>query len=68
MLTTALLLSLQVSPPPLAVVDDTVLVDQDIIDYDIAMSIPDQGETIGASAHISYVIKGGVGPLILNFD
>lgn len=67
MLTTALLLSLQVSSP-LAVVDDSIRVDQDIIDYAIAIIVPDQGESIRASTHISYVVRGATGPLILDFD
>ena len=67
MLTAILLLSLQVSSP-LAVVDDTIQAEQDIIDYDIMVSIPDRGESIRASARIRYVVRGGLGPLILDFD
>ena len=67
MLTAILLLSLQVSSP-LAVVDDTIRAEQDIIDYDITVFIPDRGESIRASAQIRYVVRGGFGPLILDFN
>jgi aminopeptidase N len=67
MLTTALLFSLQLSAP-LAVVDDTIRVEQDVVDYDIAVFIPDRGESIRATTHIRYVVNGIAGPLVLNFD
>ena len=62
-----MLLSLQVSSP-LAVVDDSIRVEQDIIDYAVTVIIPDRGESIRAAAQVRYVVRGGIGPLILDFD
>jgi aminopeptidase N len=67
MLSIALAFSLQLSSP-LAVVDDTIRAEHDIIDYDIVLSIPDRGSSINAVAQISYVVKSGSGPLVLDFD
>jgi len=50
------------------VVDDSIRAEQDIIDYDVTVVIPDRGESIQASAQIRYVVRGGIGPLILDFD
>ena len=62
-----LLLLLQVTDP-LAVVDDDIRSDQNILDYHITVSIPDRGDVIRGATTVLYRVVGGNGPLVLDFD
>ncbi len=61
------LLTLAQLADPLAVVVDEMRPDHDIIHYHIAMSIPEQGTTVRGATTISYVVRGGPGPLVSGF-
>jgi aminopeptidase N len=65
---TAALLLLQQAANPLAVMDDPVRADVDVLHYTLALSLGDS--TVGLSAHVTvrYVPRGGAGPLVLDFD
>lgn len=63
----ALLAAMQGSDP-LAVVVDDIRTDQDIQHYHVAVDIPDTGTGIRGATSVRYVVKGGLGPLVLNFD
>jgi aminopeptidase N len=63
----ALLLALQ-GPGPLGVRVDTARPNQDVLNYDIALSIPDAGAAIRARCVVRYVLVGSGGPLRLDFD
>jgi len=52
----------------LAVMDDRVRPDQDILHYQIDIVIPDSGRSISAAVVIRYAVRGGRGPLVLDFD
>jgi len=52
----------------LTVVDDLIRSEQDIVHYDITLSIPDAENVVDATARVRYAIGGGVGPLVLDFD
>ena len=52
----------------LAVMDDRVRPEQDILHYDVAIMIPDSGRSVSAVVAIRYLVRGGPGPLILDFD
>lgn len=61
------LLLLQVASA-LAVMDDRVRPDQDILHYHLAVDIPATGREIRSSATVRYLVRGGRGPLVLDFD
>jgi aminopeptidase N len=52
----------------LAVMDDRIRSDQDILHYRLAVEIPDSGRAFRASVAIHYAVRGGQGPLVLDFD
>ena len=64
----AILFALMQATAPLSVVTDWVRPDQDIIHYTIALSIPQRGTTIIGDVRLRYVVCGGAGPLLLDFD
>ncbi len=68
MSTVLFLLTLAQLADPLSVVVDEMRPDHDVIHYHIAMSIPQQGTTVRGATTISYVVRGGAGPLVLDFD
>ncbi len=65
---TLTLLAVLQTADPLAVVVDRFRPDHDIIAYHIALSIPDSGTWIAGATTVRYVIRGGPGPLELDFD
>lgn len=67
MLPLALVILMQTGSP-LAVVDDLIRGEQDIVDYEITLSIPDAGSVVHASTQIRYLVGGGNGPLVLDLD
>ncbi|UCG85207.1 MAG: M1 family metallopeptidase [Gemmatimonadota bacterium] len=67
MLILTLVVLMQISSP-LAIVDDLIRDEQDIVHYDIALSIPDSGTVVSAAAQVRYVVHAGSGPLVLDFD
>ncbi len=67
MLIYALSLLLQ-SNLPLAVVVDAVRHEQEIVHYDVDIAIADDGQSIRGNVAIVYVVTGGDGPLVLDFD
>ena len=67
MLPLALVILMQTGSP-LAVVDDLIRGEQDIVDYEITLSIPEAGSVVHASTQIRYLVGGGSGPLVLDFD
>lgn len=62
------LVALAQAASPLAVVDDLIRNQQDVIHYDITLSLPDTGSVINAIAEVYYVISASQGPLVLDFD
>ncbi|MEJ2236879.1 MAG: M1 family metallopeptidase [Gemmatimonadales bacterium] len=52
----------------LSMVDDHIRAEQDIIHYEIALSIPDRGSSIRASTAIRYVLSAASSELVLDFD
>jgi aminopeptidase N len=62
-----LILLLQATSP-LGVMSDSIRSSQDILDYGIEISIPDRGKEIIAATRVRYVVRGGDGPLLLDFD
>jgi aminopeptidase N len=53
---------------PLAVIDDLIRNEQDVIHYDITLSLPDGGSAIYATTEVYYVIGARGGQLVLDFD
>ncbi len=66
MLAGALLL-LQVGGTPASTIH-AIRADQDILAYEIGLSIPDTGTEVAGRTRIRYVVRGGPGPLVLDFD
>lgn len=62
-----LLLALQ-TVNPLAVIDDRLRSEQDILHYQITITLSDTSDAIRAAASVRYVARGGAGPLRLDFD
>jgi len=62
------LLALLQTADPLAVVDDEIRREHDMLHYRIAVSIPDEGASITGATTAQYIIRGGAGPLRLDFD
>ena len=52
----------------LAVVEDRVRPDQDILHYHVAVTIPDAGRNISGAVTVRYAVRSGGGPLVLDFD
>ncbi len=52
----------------LAVVDDHIRTEQDIIHYEIVLSIPNRSNTVAASATVTYRLTGESNTLVLDFD
>lgn len=52
----------------LAMVDDHIRAEQDVIHYEIDLSIPDRGSSIRASTAIRYVLSDASSELVLDFD
>lgn len=67
MFTFALLTAVQLVDP-LAIVDDPIRTDQNIVHYHIAIDIPDSGSVIRGATSIRYQAVAGTGPLLLDFD
>jgi aminopeptidase N len=67
MLAGALLFLLQSAAAP-ATAHQAIRADQDILAYEIGVSIPDTGTAIVGHAALRYVVRGGAGPLVLDFD
>ncbi|MFQ5703813.1 MAG: M1 family metallopeptidase [Gemmatimonadales bacterium] len=53
---------------PLAIVDDHIREQQDMLHYDIAVSISNRADSIVGATRLLYVTHGGQGPLVLDFD
>jgi len=68
MISLAAVALLQAGVSQLAVVDDHIRSEQDIVHYDIVLSIPDRGNSIEASTSISYRVTGASHALVLDFD
>lgn len=62
------LLTLLQAGDPLAVVDDAIRGDHDILHYHVAVSIPDRGTMVRGATTVRYVVRGGAGPVTLDFD
>ena len=52
----------------LSVMDDPVRPDQDILHYDLAIVLSDTSVAMEGVAAIRYLVRGGAGPLLLDFD
>jgi aminopeptidase N len=63
-----LLVGLLQTGSPLAVVDDAIRTGQDIINYEIVLSIPDRGNSIEAAVSVRYLVVHERGALVLDFD
>ena len=55
------LLALLQAADPLAVVDDEIRGDHDMLHYHIAVSIPDEGASIIGATTAQYIIRRGAG-------
>lgn len=56
------------APGQLDLVVDEIRSNQDVLAYDISVSLPETGALIQASTGIRFLVVGGEGPLILDFD
>lgn len=61
-------LALLQSADPLAVIDDDVRPAQDVLHYEVRLSLPASGDEIRGATRIVYRVSGGTGPLVLDFD
>jgi aminopeptidase N len=68
MISLAVVALLQAGVSQLAVVDDHIRSEQNIVHYEIVLSIPDRGSSIEASTSISYRVTGPSHALVLDFD
>jgi len=53
---------------PLAVVDDRIRSDHDMLRYHIAISLPDTGQVFWGATEMHYLIRSASGQLVLDFD
>ncbi len=67
MLGLTLLTAMQLADP-LAIVVDRLRPDHDMLSYHIGLEVPDRGTEIVGATTLRYAIRGGRGPLVLDFD